>query len=706
MKNAFERRKQIIENKHFEDSKKYIKKYISNVFLKEFEVEREKKIEFKISLINYMKNFTQEFMNFCQGFLNSFKSNTDKIVLEFDIKEIEPIEHINIIAIGKIGIGKSTLINECLLLPENKRAKEGKGLSVTSESNVYISDKLNMIRMWDTQGLDDKVSRKDILNEIKRLVDMGLDKGPDYYINIILYCTTGFRFQNEDGQLIYDIMKIYPLDNLPVVITQLQSFDKDEAKQMEKIIRGILNNYLEHQIVEKIEIKNVVARDKEIKDAGVILKAYGIPELLKLTFDIMGRSISSATCDRISKNIKKLCKDFMDKKIAYVQNLFNNEMEILEVAKSLFIIDQEKDIDDNHLDDENEKELSELNIYKNIENQNYFVDNFITSMRDKFINIFNNIETGNMPLDNKEENENEINNQENNNIQNNINENVQNEQEKNIQNENEINNQENNNIQNNINENVQNEQEKNIQNENEINNQENNNIQNNINENVQNEQEENIQNENENIHQEEQKEEENKEEERKNDEEKENIEEEKQQMEDKSAIVTFIEESLEQLKKNLDSTSNKVFEKIFKEEYNKYLEELLKEQKIKNEDFKDNRQLMDISEVEKNYRDILFIYFKNEYFKIFFCIILKLFMNNLKEIFDMIVKKELTDNKDVLKIINEKAENSLKDITENLKNKLIAELDGLMKKNKDVDNNPKKKNEFDNEDIDFAFGKN
>ena len=661
MKNAFERRKQIIENKHFEDSKKYIKKYISNVFLKEFEVEREKKIEFKISLINYMKNFTQEFMNFCQGFLNSFKSNTDKIVLEFDIKEIEPIEHINIIAIGKIGIGKSTLINECLLLPENKRAKEGKGLSVTSESNVYISDKLNMIRMWDTQGLDDKVSRKDILNEIKRLVDMGLDKGPDYYINIILYCTTGFRFQNEDGQLIYDIMKIYPLDNLPVVITQLQSFDKDEAKQMEKIIRGILNNYLEHQIVEKIEIKNVVARDKEIKDAGVILKAYGIPELLKLTFDIMGRSISSATCDRISKNIKKLCKDFMDKKIAYVQNLFNNEMEILEVAKSLFIIDQEKDIDDNHLDDENEKELSELNIYKNIKNQNYFIDNFIISMRDKFINNFNNIETRNMPLDNKEEeNENEINNQENNNIQNNINENIQNEQEENIQNENEINNKENNNIQNNINENVQNEQEENIQNENEINNKENNNIQNNINENVQNEQEENIQNENGNIHQEEQKEEENKEEERKNDEEKENIEEEKQQMEDKSAIVTFIEESLEQLKKNLDSTSNKVFEKIFKEEYNKYLEELLKEQKIKNEDFKDNRQLMDISEVEKNYRDILFIYFKNEYFKIFFCIILKLFMNNLKEIFDMIVKKELTDNKDVLKIINEKAENSLK----------------------------------------------
>ena len=73
-------------------------------------------------------------------------------------------------------------------------------------------------------------------------------------------------------------------------------------------------------------------------------------------------------------------------------------MEILEVAKSLFIIDQEKDVDDNYLDDKNEKELSEFNIYKNIENQNYFADNFITIMRDKFINIFNNMETGKYAL--------------------------------------------------------------------------------------------------------------------------------------------------------------------------------------------------------------------------------------------------------------------------------------------------------------------
>ena len=48
------------------------------------------------------------------------------------------------------------------------------------------------------------------MNEIKRLVEEGLKKGPDHYINLILYCTKGDRFQEEDGQLINEIMKLYP----------------------------------------------------------------------------------------------------------------------------------------------------------------------------------------------------------------------------------------------------------------------------------------------------------------------------------------------------------------------------------------------------------------------------------------------------------------------------------------------------------------
>ena len=69
---------------------------------------------------------------------------------------------------------------------------------------------------------------------------------------------------------------------------------------MEKTIRNILDNYLDHKIVEKIEIKSIVSRDFKDEDSNFEIKAYGIPELLRLSFDIMGRSISSATCLTIS----------------------------------------------------------------------------------------------------------------------------------------------------------------------------------------------------------------------------------------------------------------------------------------------------------------------------------------------------------------------------------------------------------------------
>lgn len=47
MKIAFEKSQQTIENKNIEESKKYIAKFIANVFLKEFEVEKEKKYNLK-----------------------------------------------------------------------------------------------------------------------------------------------------------------------------------------------------------------------------------------------------------------------------------------------------------------------------------------------------------------------------------------------------------------------------------------------------------------------------------------------------------------------------------------------------------------------------------------------------------------------------------------------------------------------------------
>ena len=70
-------------------------------------------------------------------------------------------------------------------------------------------------------------------------------------------------------------------------------------------------------------------------------------------------------------------------------------------------------------------------------------------------------------------------------------------------------------------------------------------------------------------------------------------------------------------------------------------------------------------------------------------------MNNLKEILILNYQKELKENELIQKIINQKAEDSLKNITDKLKHNLILELDNLMKE--------KQGKEIDKSDFDFTF---
>ena len=607
---AFEESKKNIEKINLEKSKEYITKLIANKFVKEFEYEEGKKNSFTISLIECIKNFNKEYMTYCSKFINSLKANEQKIVNEFNIKDSKIlIEHINFIVIGKSGIGKSTFINESLLLSKEKKAKEGIRKSITQKSSLYESDKLKMVRMWDTQGLDYKISQEFILNEVKNIVENGLKKGPDHYINIILYCITGERFHDEDGQLIYEIMKLYPSDNLPVIITQLQSYFIERAKNMQKEIRAFLYNYLDKSLADKIEIRDIVARDRKV-NIGVF-KARGIPELLRISVELMGKAITSSTYKKFSQEIEKICKVYVEKKINFIEEQFKNEMELLDVSRNMYA----EDIEDLLENPEKKqiKALSEMNIYSKIEDKKYFEENFIKIMKNKFIDIYNNLNDTDILNEKKEIQEHK---EENEKIENQNNEEYKQKNQRNKENKDEI----------------------------------------------------------------------------KNENNKEN------KKEDKPLFLFFIEDRLQKLKHIIYNTSQNVFEKIFKKNFQDYYNDLQKEQSSKANAFGVNCQIIDISETEKNFKEELFIYFNNVFFKNIFCIILKLFMNNLKNQIIDYYKKELQENGKMQQIINKKAEDSLKNITQKLQESLLKELnEHFKKKNKPVD----KFDDFDDNNLGF-----
>ncbi len=112
-----------------------------------------------------------------------------------------------------------------------------------------------------------------------------------------------------------------------------------------------------------------------------------------------GTAITSATFKKFSDDIENLCKEFVDSKINFIEKKFEYEMEILDVAKKMSINNSEK------IFDKVEKQpinLSKENIYNNIKEKNFFINNFIKNLTSKYIDIFNNLNNENISENDKD----------------------------------------------------------------------------------------------------------------------------------------------------------------------------------------------------------------------------------------------------------------------------------------------------------------
>ena len=280
-----------------------------------------------------------------------------------------------------------------------------------------------------------------------------------------------------------------------------------------------------------------------------------------------GRAITSATFKKFSEDIKNLCKEYVDNRIDFILNIFANEMEILNVAKSMFKSEEDKIFKKNN---NKIKTLSINNIYYKTIDDNFFYNNFKKIMKSKIIDIYNNLNGTNIFSDNSEE-----------------------------------------------------------------------------------------------------------------------------------CIVIYVENKITALMNDLSQASKKVFEGKYKKLFNEYLSDLTLKQSSRNSEFKTKSDIINASEINNSFKERLFQFFQNEFLKYFFCIILHLFMNILKDRLLKNYREEILENKEIQKIINTKAEDSLKSVTERLKSKLLIELDKYFPKNEEDG-----KNEIDNKKddlVDFAF---
>ena len=216
-------------------------------------------------------------------------------------KKIKELKQLNIIVVGKSGVGKSTLINS--IFRENL-AETGIGRPVTTKIRK-IQKKDFPLKIYDTPGfeLGGEQQRK-VKDEIIDLIREGsVAKDINDAIHCVWYCIDGGgsrTFDETELAWIQELTEANKVTQVPIIVVLTQAVPKTHAQKMKAQVEK-----------ENLDIDKVVpllAQDKNIDDE-YIAKAYGLETLI----DVM----SEALPDELQETLQNVQKASLDAKKKY-----------------------------------------------------------------------------------------------------------------------------------------------------------------------------------------------------------------------------------------------------------------------------------------------------------------------------------------------------------------------------------------------------
>lgn len=203
----------------------------------------------------------------------------------------QDIESLNILVIGKTGVGKSSLINTIF---GEETAKTGAGFPVTQYFEKYLIEQDGSIPivLYDSAGCE--LGREDsFVDDTRKFLDSQLGKGVDEQIHIAWYLVSAPSARFEPFEALI-INKLYE-QRIPVIIV-LSQCDRAAIKEIEGIKEAIDSLDLK-KVYNIIEVSASPLEQLKIEP-------FGLNELIEKTTELLPKVLGDAFIARQVVDVK------------------------------------------------------------------------------------------------------------------------------------------------------------------------------------------------------------------------------------------------------------------------------------------------------------------------------------------------------------------------------------------------------------------
>lgn len=221
-------------------------------------------------------------------------------------EEIDRMMPVNIMLIGKTGVGKSTLINN--LFRENL-AETGIGKPVTKHLRK-ISKEGVPINIYDTKGLE---LNECVQNEVRKEIDDEINRINKHVnernlIHVVWYCINAQSNRIED----YEMNWIRELSaKIPVIVVLTQSVF-DNAKEMERKIDS-LN-------LDIRGVQRIIAQPFTI--GNITIERSGLRELMQITYQVLPEGVRRSFNNAQKVDIEHKAREASKWALGYISTTF------------------------------------------------------------------------------------------------------------------------------------------------------------------------------------------------------------------------------------------------------------------------------------------------------------------------------------------------------------------------------------------------